>query len=286
MPTERARRGLALVVLGVLIALLAALALGATALYYSVTRQPAPWQPSCSASVNGESVRLDPEQARNAAIIAGVSVRRGLAPRAASIGIATALQESGLRNLDHGDRDSLGLFQQRPSQGWGTAAQVQDPWYAANAFYAAMEKVKGWQTADIGDVAQTVQKSGFPDAYDKHVPNARLLASALTGETPAAFTCSVQGAQAKDAAALGNVLSKSLPKDASVATSGTTLTVRAPSTQAAWSAAALAVADAATHGVRSVSVGGRSWTASWPLASAWSTTASSTDATTVQIVVG
>ena len=125
-------------------------------------------------------VRLDPAQARNAAIIAGVAGRRGLPTQAVTIALATAYQESGIRNLDYGDRDSLGLFQQRPSQGWGTAAQVQDAYYSSNAFYAAMVQVKNWQTMDVGDVAQAVQRSGFPDAYDKHVTNAGVLANALS----------------------------------------------------------------------------------------------------------
>ena len=73
----------------------------------------------CVAQVGGTTAELDLEQARNAAIIAGVAIQRGLAPRAASIALATAFQESDIRNLDYGDRDSIGLFQQRPSQGWG-----------------------------------------------------------------------------------------------------------------------------------------------------------------------
>ena len=89
----------------------------------------------CTATVDGRTVELSTEQAENAALIAGVSVRRGMPARAASIALATAYQESKLYNLERGDRDSLGLFQQRPSQGWGTSAQVQDPVRASRAFY-------------------------------------------------------------------------------------------------------------------------------------------------------
>ena len=95
-------------------------------------------------------------------------MRRGLPARAASIALATAYQESKLRNLDHGDRDSLGLFQQRPSQGWGTAEQLQDPYYAVNAFYDALVKVDGYQAMRITEAAQKVQRSGFPEAYEDH----------------------------------------------------------------------------------------------------------------------
>jgi len=277
----RARRIVASVVV---LVLLSVLGVSAAAVYYTVTRQPAPWASACTADVGGSTVRLNPAQSRNAAIITAVAGRLGLAPRAASIGLATALQESGLRNLDHGDRDSLGLFQQRPSQGWGTAEQVMDPWYAAGAFYAAMVKVKGWETADIGDVAQAVQKSGYPDAYDKHVPSARVLASALSGETAAAFTCTATSVPPADAAGLSAFLAKTMPKDATVSTSGTTMRVTAPSAADASAVAAVTIADAETHGVRRVSVGGKTWAPRWPFGAAWSSGAlAGADATHVVI---
>lgn len=116
----------------------------------------------CSASVDGESTSMSPEQAANAATVVGLSVRRGMPARAATIAVATIVQESGMRNLDHGDRDSLGLFQQRPSQGWGTPEQVRDPVYASNAFYDALEKVDGYRDLPVTEAAQRVQRSGFP----------------------------------------------------------------------------------------------------------------------------
>ena len=102
------------------------------------------------------------EQAENAALITAISVRRGLPARAASIALATAYQESDLTNLEHGDRDSLGLFQQRPSQGWGTPEQILDPVYATNAFYDALAEVDGYESLEITEAAQEVQRSGFP----------------------------------------------------------------------------------------------------------------------------
>jgi hypothetical protein len=134
-------------------------------------------------------VDLSTEQAENASTISAVAVRRGLPARAASIALATAFQESKLRNLDHGDRDSVGLFQQRPSQGWGTAAQIRDPYYAANKFYDELQKVHGYQQMRITEAAQKVQRSGFPEAYEDHATDARALASALTGFSPGGFTC-------------------------------------------------------------------------------------------------
>ena len=111
---------------------------------------------------------------------------RGLPDRAVVIALATAQQESGLRNLDYGDRDSLGLFQQRPSQGWGTPEQVQDPVYAAGKFYDGLVQVPGWETGRLTEVAQQVQLSGFPEAYQKHQAMAEDLTAALTDNT---LTC-------------------------------------------------------------------------------------------------
>ncbi len=147
--------------------------------------------PGCVAEVDGHRVELSVEQAENASLITAISVRRGLPARAASIALATAYQESDLRNLDHGDRDSLGLFQQRPSQGWGTETELMDPVYATNAFYDVLAEVEGYRNLEITDAAQTVQRSGFPEAYADHEDDARALASALTGYSPEAFACEV-----------------------------------------------------------------------------------------------
>lgn len=79
-----------------------------------------------------------------------------------TIALATALQESALRNIDYGDRDSLGLFQQRPSQGWGTPAQIMDPVYSAGVFYDRLAEVPGYSRLPLTVAAQRVQRSGFP----------------------------------------------------------------------------------------------------------------------------
>ncbi len=153
---------------------------------------PLPDPEGCTARVAGTTVHLSTEQAENAALIAAVAVRRGLPARAVSIALATAYQESKIRNLDHGDRDSLGIFQQRPSQGWGTPEQVTNPRYAANRFYDELVKVDGYTSMRITEAAQRVQRSGFPEAYEDHAEDARALASALTGYSPAKFTCVVR----------------------------------------------------------------------------------------------
>lgn len=142
-----------------------------------------------SANGDGASYEFTPEQAVNAATISAVGTSRGMPERAVAIALATALQESGLRNIQHGDRDSLGLFQQRPSQGWGTEKQIMDPTYAAGIFYEHLAKVPGYSRLPLTVAAQRVQHSGFPQAYAKHEPDATLLAAALTGRAAATLTC-------------------------------------------------------------------------------------------------
>ncbi len=153
---------------------------------------PLPDPERCVARADGSAAALDLEQAENAAVIAGVAVRRGLPARAVTIALATAYQESDIRNVGYGDRDSLGVFQQRPSQGWGTAEQVQDLHYAANRFYDQLVGIDGYRDLPITDAAQQVQRSAFGDAYADHEPEARIVASALTGYSQAAFSCSVR----------------------------------------------------------------------------------------------
>ena len=128
---------------------------------------------------------LGPDQMRNAAIIISVGQQMKVPPRGWIIAIATALQESRLRNLPNlgqrNDHDSVGLFQQRPSQGWGTVEQIMDPVYSTKKFYEKMLQVQNWETRALTDVAQTVQRSAFPDAYAKHELFASLIVNTLAG---------------------------------------------------------------------------------------------------------
>lgn len=147
----------------------------------------------CTAEVADHEVEISGEQAENASLIAAIAIERGLPARAVSIALATAFQESKLINIDYGDRDSVGLFQQRPSQGWGTADEILDPVYATNAFYDALVQVDGYEQMEITEAAQEVQRSAFPSAYADHEDDARALASALTGYSPASFSCDLDG---------------------------------------------------------------------------------------------
>ncbi|MGC4804125.1 peptidoglycan DD-metalloendopeptidase family protein [Micromonospora sp. DT233] len=124
-------------------------------------------------------------QIRNAAVIIKVGSDMKVPPRGWVVAVATAMQESGLRNLSHlgsrNDHDSVGLFQQRPSQGWGTPAQLQDPSYTSRKFYEKLVKVPGWERMSLTRAAQRVQISAFPDAYAKHEELASKIVDALAG---------------------------------------------------------------------------------------------------------
>ena len=220
--------------------------------------EPVPGQQRCVATANNKSAVVDLEQAHFASIIAGVAVRRGLPPRAASIALATAYQETGIRNLDYGDLDSVGLFQQRPSQGWGTKKQLMDPDYAAGKFYDALVKINNWQTDDINDVAQKVQRSGHPEAYNDHETDARVLASALTGQSPAGFSCLDRSGTAGDTKGLRSSLQQTFG-NVDDSADGSVITIRAGSTRRAWAYAHYAVANASLYGVTTVKIKNRSW---------------------------
>lgn len=245
---------------GVVVGIVAAGAVGAAAVAggalalragHALLNPPPP--PACTVTDGSDTYQLDPEQAQNASTIAAVAKRRGLSDHAVTIALATVLQESKLHNLDYGDRDSLGLFQQRPSQGWGTPAQVLDPVYAANKFYDALVQVAGWRSIPVAKAAQSVQQSGFPTAYAQWEPEARALAKATTGESPAAVTCTVGPAPAGDhARALVAAASRELGSPAL----GQPLTPTRGWTVAGW-----LVAHAGGFGIDRVSYAGRTWTA-------------------------
>jgi hypothetical protein len=148
-----------------------------------------PPPPGCQAGTGGAAIPLDTGQAGIAATIAGVAIRHRLPRRALTIALATALQESQLQNLDYGDRDSVGVFQQRPSQGWGTTAELEDPVYATTKFFAALVKVPGYTKMPVDQAAQAVQHSADGDAYQQWAQVAAQLAGYFTGTSPAAVSC-------------------------------------------------------------------------------------------------
>ena len=242
------------------------------------------FSPSCTATASGSSVTFSPEQVANAALIAAISDKRGLPPRATSIAIATAIQESKLRNLGYGDRDSVGLFQQRPSMKvWGTREQILDPVHSTNAFYDALVKIDGYESMAITEVAQLVQKSAYPDAYADHEQEGRILASTLRGQSPAGFVCQLRPAEGASAVAtVASYLDAQLGVTATV--EGSTLRIDAPSDQLAWAAGQWAVARAEAYGVSRVQVGDRAWLrGTGGSAESWSTGESAPTPRTVTI---
>lgn len=243
------RRGL--VALAVIVVLVAA-SVAAWPFLRNLGRIPGCTVTAASAAAPGASVTfsLSGEQANNAATIAGVGIRLGMPDHAVTIALAAALQESNLYNLPDGDRDSAGLFQQRPSQGWGTRAQILDPVYAATAFYLRLRAQPDWIQRSVADAAQLVQHSAAPFAYAQWEPRARADAAALTGEQAAALTC--RGLKF-------NVPSGNLV-DTAAAELGTTV-LSGPHTEArGWSISSWLVAHASRLGIDQVTFDGRTWT--------------------------
>jgi hypothetical protein len=172
---------------------------------------------------------------------------------AVTIALAASLQEAKLHNLSHGDLDSLGLFQQRPSQGWGTPAQILSPGYAAAAFYRHLTLVSGWQTLSVNDAAQQVQRSAAPDAYAQWEQEARALAVAMTGEQPAGLVCRVNiSRSARLDPAVSTALSAELGPTALTATVGSAR---------GWTIASWLVGHAAQYRIGSIAFAGQSWQA-------------------------
>lgn len=226
---------------------------------------------------------IKPVQAANGALIAAVASRRGLPDRAVTIALATAMQESGLHNVGHGDKDSIGLFQQRPSQGWGTKEEISDPVYSAGKFYDHLVKIDGYARLPLTEAAQRVQRSGFPEAYAKHEANASLLTAALTGSRGAALNCTPgpdTGDEEGSAAKVRKQLVREFGKDIlpsgdgdgdGVSTGGgrsrteqaqesqPTVSVPASGDKRGWELAHWALANASRLGIEEISYGDRVW---------------------------
>jgi hypothetical protein len=217
-----------------------------------------PITPECQARGAAGTIVLSADQAANATTIAAVGKRLGLPDHAVSVALAAALQESGLHNLSGGDRDSIGLFQQRPSQGWGTPQQISDPTYAATVFYDHLAQVPDWASRSVTDAAQAVQHSAAPNAYANWESEARTLAAAFTGEVAGAFSChfsprSGQPLRTEMAAAMSREL-------------GTPALATIVDAPRGWLVASWVVGHALQYRVDAVSFAGQRWT---PAAGAW-----------------
>jgi hypothetical protein len=232
----------------------------------------APPPPGCQAGTGLQAILLDPGQAANAAIIAGVAARRRLPRQAVTIAYAAALQESKLENLDYGDRDSVGIFQQRPSQGWGPAADLEDPVYASTKFFAALTQVPGYAKLPVYQAAQDVQRSADGNAYAQWTDMAGLLSGYFTGRSPGGVTCwYTPGGKADLAGALrrlaetfgpqgrtGVVARITVGRSGHGTASEAVLQVRPA---AGWQVAGWLVANAQGYGLRQVRYAGYVWKA-------------------------
>ncbi len=234
-----------------LAAVIAALLIAAVAIWSALGKKTLTIA-TCRVTYRSSQYQIDLAQAGNATTIASVGKRLGMPDHAVTIALATALQESQLHNLSYGDRDSLGLFQQRPSQGWGTAAQVMRPAYAAAAFYEALARVPGWQTMSVTNAAQAVQHSNAPQAYALWEPLARTLAITTTGETPAGLACQFSLPHTRQVPVSPI---PAMTKDLGPSTIGTPVSARRGWTIASW-----LVGHADQYRITSVSFAGRQWT--------------------------
>jgi hypothetical protein len=286
--------------------LLLVLAVAVYAIYRNApSGTPAPPPPGCQAGSGEQAVTLDTEQAAIAATIAGVAARHRLPKRAVTIALATALQESKLHNLDYGDRDSVGIFQQRPSEGWGPAADLEDPVYATTKFFAALTHIHGYTTMPVSEAAQDVQHSADGSAYAQWTALAGQLAGYFTGQSPHTVSCwytpSAKPGKANLAGAMQNIAETFGPSGRKAVVAGVTLTRSAKKgtgtsavlhvrQASAWTVAGWLVAHAQDYGLSEVRYAGYVWKAAngsmgWQRA-ATPTSSSGKNATQGGIVAG
>lgn len=209
-------------------------------------------------------VPLSTGQASLAATIAGIADRRALPVRAVTIAYATALQESDLENLPYGDRDSVGVFQQRPSQGWGTRRQLLDPIYATTKFFAALAAIPDYLKLPIYQAAQDVQRSADGYAYSQYAPQGAVMATGFSGASAKRVWCwygsrisgrgRLTAAEANLRAAFGRLAVRHVG-DPIVA-------VRVPDRAAGWAVASWLVTHAASYRIDAVRFAGYQWLAS------------------------
>jgi hypothetical protein len=217
----------------------------------------------CAAAGGGPAIALGTGQAGIAATIAGVAQRDALPARAVTVAYAAALQESKLQNLTYGDRDSVGVFQQRPSQGWGKRSQLENPVYATTKFFSALAKVPGYQRLPVYQAAQDVQRSADGFAYEQYQPMAAHMTVAFTGQDPHAVWCwyaqKISGAARADAASLG--LAQTFGPQRARASADPGLVVRVVGVRQGWVMAAWLVSHAQQYQISSVGYAGYQWTA-------------------------
>jgi hypothetical protein len=257
--------------------------------YLAIKHAPVVERPTaCVAGAGRSPLELTVGQAAIAATIAGVASARAMPPRAVAIAYAAALQESKLSNLHYGTADSVGVFQQRPSQGWGTARQIENPVYATDRFFAALAAVPNYLRLPIYAAAQAVQHSADGSAYSQYATDGTDLAAAFTGTVPHAVWCAYGAGVGKPrlaaarralTSAFGRLPGGQTPGAASTDQASTDQTgtdqagtdqagthpadtVQVKDTRQGWAVAAWLVSNAAAYGIKTVRYQGYSWLAS------------------------
>jgi hypothetical protein len=224
---------------------------------------PTPISSGCLVRGGSFDVPLDSGQASIAATIAGVANHRSMPERAVTIAYATALQESDLEDLSYGDRDSVGVFQQRPSAGWGTRHQLLDPVYASSRFFAALATVPHYRRLQVYQAAQAVQHSADGQAYSQYAPQGAAMAGGFSGRLPRAVWCwygaPFHGRGLLSAA--GVQLRRTFGRLRIIRVGDPQAQIRVPGPQAGWAVAAWLVSHASRFKIRHVSYQGYQWAA-------------------------
>jgi hypothetical protein len=234
---------------------------------------PPPPAPGCQAGTGAAAISLDTGQAGIAATIAGVAARQRLPRRAVTIAYAAALQESQMQNLAYGDLDSVGVFQQRPSQGWGTASELRDPVYASTRFFDALVQVHGYTKMPVDQAAQDVQHSADGTAYQQWAPLAAALSGYFTGAPPHDVSCWYTPPARADLAAATRQLTQTfgpqgqagvvirITTDRSDKNQNGSVAVVHARQDAAWTVVGWLVAHAQDYGISDVRYAGYEWNA-------------------------
>jgi hypothetical protein len=222
----------------------------------------------CQAGTGRAAVSLNPQQAAIAATIAGVAHRQALPPHAVVVAYAAALQESKLQNLSYGDRDSVGVFQQRPSEGWGPAAKLKDPVYASTKFFRALARVPDYLHQPVYKAAQAVQHSADGFAYLQYQGEAADLAASFTGRSAHGVWCwsGAPDPPKADLSAAGRALAQTFgplgSRRAARPGDAPAMLVPVPRRALGWAVAAWLVTHAGSYGIHEVSYAGFRWRAS------------------------
>jgi len=236
-------------------------------------------EPGCRLDLSDGKYVMENAQAVSASTVGGVAFSRDLPPEAVTVAYATVWQESAFYNLEYGDRDSLGLFQQRPSQEWGEPEEILDPVFSTRSFYDELVEIDGWEGIPVFEAAQAVQRSADGYAYDQHEGLSARMAEVFTGELGPGLTCwydaeVLQGLLAGDADTVGAEDEMARVFGVDPATLSASGDQERRTGDLGWAMALWAVAHAEEYGLTSVTYGDQQWHASNGMegAETWTTT--------------